>query len=285
MTSTQDQLCLFRSATGRYQAAVTTKVVSGDTCHLLVLGDGSDWEDMVPAAYYARPMFSVPKGTGVGEWQPIDPTAEITSAVETIVASVLSTGGYLDGAGVTDAISTAIAGLVSSSAMTSAIASAVSGLASSSSVSSAIASAVSGLASTSAVSSAIAAAIAAIPPFDDSGLEVVAVAGTSHSGLGLNAVRQPSTTRPTKLNITGAFDMTSTVLGPQTASVDLLSDSSNPPTTRRGRQRGALSGVGAHAIVPWHLNYEVPPGDYYKLASSASANSTVDLDDLNETPA
>lgn len=127
------------------------------------------------------------------------------------------------------------------------------------------------------------AAIAAIPVDDDSGLTVVAVAGSSQLSLGLDSVRQPSATRPTRIDVSGAFNLTSTLLGAQTASVELRSDSSNPPTTVRGKQRGALSGVAASSTLPWSFGYSVPAGHYYKLVSAHSANSSVDLDALNET--
>jgi hypothetical protein len=92
MTASQNLLALYRSASTRYHAAVTTAVESGDTCTLVVLGDGADWEDSVTAIVYARQYFGVPKGTGIGEWQPVPVTAEIAAAITSAVSGGLA--GY-----------------------------------------------------------------------------------------------------------------------------------------------------------------------------------------------
>lgn len=92
MTTTASLLALYRSTSTRYHAAVTSAVESGDTCTLVVLGDGADWEDGVPAAYYARQFFSVSKGTGIGEWQPVAVTDAIAAAITSAVSGGLA--GY-----------------------------------------------------------------------------------------------------------------------------------------------------------------------------------------------
>lgn len=254
MTTAINQLVLFRSASSRYQAAVTVRIVTGDTADLLVLGDGTDWEDGVPAAYYARPMAGKAKGTTVDQWQPVDVTAEVGAAIATAVSGGLT--GYASTSSVTSAIAAAVASLATAASVTSAIATAAT------------------YADT---------AIAAIPADDDSGLTVVAGAGTSHTGLGLNAVRQPSSTRPTRVEATGQIALTSTVLGPKTATVTLLSDASNPPTTPRGVQTLSLSGVAATVSVPWSLGYAVPAAHYYELVTSGADAAGVSLTAITET--
>lgn len=118
MTTTQSLLALYRSTSTRYHAAITTEVESGDTCTLVVLGDGADWEDGVPAAYYARQFFSIPKGTSVGQWQPVPVTDEIAAAITSAVS------GGLTGYATTSYVDTAVAGLATAGSVADAIATA-----------------------------------------------------------------------------------------------------------------------------------------------------------------
>jgi hypothetical protein len=118
---------------------------------------------------------------------------------------------------------------------------------------------------------------------DTSGLQVVAAAGVSQLSLGLNAARQPSSTRPTRVTATGTIALTSTLIAPQSAAVKLLSDNASTPTTSRGEQQASLSGVAASMTVPWSLTYDVPAGHYYSLSTSGAG--TVALLTINETAA
>lgn len=112
-------------------------------------------------------------------------------------------------------------------------------------------------------------------------LAAPAAAGVSQVLLGLNVARQPSSTRPIRVTATGTIAVTSTPSTPQTAAVDLRSDSSGTPTTSRGQATATLSGVAASMTVPWSLTYDVPPGDSYKLVTSGAG--TVTLLTINET--
>lgn len=170
---------------------------------------------------------------------------------------------------------TSIAGL----ATTGYVDSAVSGLASTSYVDTAIATAIADYATTSYVDEAL----GELPADDYSGLVVVPSAGSSHAGLGLDVARQPSTTRPTRVTASGSMTLTSTVLGAQTASVALKSDSSATPTVTILTVPAGLSGVAATVTFPWTLTYDVPTGDYYILSSAHSANASVALTAINET--
>ncbi|NIJ24834.1 hypothetical protein [Sphingomonas japonica] len=69
------------------------------------------------------------------------------------------------------------------------------------------------------------------------------------------------------------------MIGTSTATVTLLSDASNPPTTERARVE-ATSGVGltvsialtASNVAP--LTYIVPAGHYVRLVSTTSGTAT-----------
>lgn len=134
--------------------------------------------------------------------------------------------------------------------------------------------AVAGLASTSYVDTAVAGV-------DLAGRTAVAGAGVSQLALGLDAARQPSLTRPTRVTATGTIALTSTLITPQSATVELASDSATTPTTVRGSAPATLSGVVASLTLPWSLTYDVPAGHYYLLATSGAG--TVALLTLNET--
>lgn len=125
MTTNLNQLVLLRTTTTRYHAAVTVHMLVGGNADLLVLGDGADWEDFVPAAYYARPFANQPPGTGVGEWQPVPVNAEIAAAIATAVSGGLT--GYASETYVVAELAAAVAGLASLTAVTSAIATAIAG--------------------------------------------------------------------------------------------------------------------------------------------------------------
>ena len=115
MTTTQSLLALYRATSTRYHAAITTEVETGDTCTLVVLGDGADWEDGVPAAYYARQFFSIAKGTSVGQWQSVPVTDEIAAAIASAVS------GGLTGYATTSYVTAAVAGLATTASVADAI--------------------------------------------------------------------------------------------------------------------------------------------------------------------
>lgn len=112
--------------------------------------------------------------------------------------------------------------------------------------------------------------------------QAVPSAGTSQVALGLNAARQPSTARPVRVYATGQITLTSTLLGARVAAVSLLSDSAAVPTVSRGIQQMNLSGVVATVGVPWSLEYEVPAGHYYMLATSGADAAGVSLASITE---
>lgn len=265
MTTVIGQPLKIQITSGRYSIGFVTKIISGDTVNLVTFTDAVqpwptiDTPNGLVDAYYN----SVAKGTGVGQWQDLPLSETLSSAIAAQVAD-------------------AIEDLASQEDLTDALATVASNLSSAlSTVASNLSSAVSSL--ESEIASSISTAIAGIPADDDSGLMVVASAGSSHAGLGLNAARQPSTTRPTRVTASGGISMTSTLLGAQSASVTLLSDASNPPTTIRAVAPAALSGVAATVQTPWQLTYDVPAGHYYKLSTSTTANASVSLSEINET--
>lgn len=275
MSASKSQVVEVQITSGRWSLAVVVKIISGDTVNLVALADGVDpWP--TPDAFngvVAGTLTSVTKGTGVGQWREIALPSATTAAIAAAVADALT--DYSTDDDIATAVSAALATV--SSNLASAVSTAASNLASSVTTINA------DVAEIAASLAALAAVVEAIPVDDDSGLTAVAAAGSAHSGLGLNAVRQPSSTRPTRVTAAGSMTLTSTLLGAQTASVDLLSDSSNPPTTRRGRQPAGVSGVAATVTMPWALSYDVPAGHYYKLVPAASANASVALDDITET--
>lgn len=112
--------------------------------------------------------------------------------------------------------------------------------------------------------------------------QAVPSAGTSQVALGLNAARRPSTARPVRVYATGQITLTSTLLGARVAAVSLLSDSAAVPTVSRGIQQMNLSGVVATVGVPWSLEYEVPTGHYYMLATSGADAAGVSLASITE---
>lgn len=150
-------------------------------------------------------------------------------------------------------------------------------------VSAAVAAGTSGLASTSYVDTATAGlATEAYVDSASSGYVVVPAVGTTTT-LALGTARRPSTTRPTRVNAYGQIALSSTLLGAKSATVTLLSDSANPPTTSRGAQQFDLSGVVANVSPPWRLSYDVPTGHYYMLVASGPDAAGVSIQPVNET--
>lgn len=99
---------------------------------------------------------------------------------------------------------------------------------------------------------------------------------------------QPSSTNHVQCSYTIAQSVTNPLLaGTSVAEVQLLSDSSNPPTTIRKRAR-LSSGVGvavAVAITQQQsipLDYLVPAGHYVRLVASTSGTSSNSISDQIE---
>lgn len=93
--------------------------------------------------------------------------------------------------------------------------------------------------------------------------------------LALNTPRRPSTTRPTRVSVSGDWSWTLTAIGTQAGTMTLASDSSSTPTTARARatcSRGIGVGVTVSdsGTMPLSLSYEVPAGHYYTLATTGT---------------
>lgn len=125
-------------------------------------------------------------------------------------------------------------------------------------------------------------AISGLPAPDISGACAVPGAGSAVGSPTLNSPRRPSATRPTQITVYGSVAMTSTILGPQSATVVLKADTSATPTTAVGSLPFALSGVGATATMPFTMTYDVPANHYYQVTATTSANATVTLSHINE---
>lgn len=110
-------------------------------------------------------------------------------------------------------------------------------------------------------------------------------AGASVS-LALNTPRQPSTTRPVLVTVYGSWSWVLSAIGSQSGAATLKSDISSTPTTPKGIAtcaRGISVGitVGDTGTMPWSMSYEVPPGDYYQIATTGTG--TFAIDHINET--
>ncbi len=123
--------------------------------------------------------------------------------------------------------------------------------------------------------------VAPTEPFDDSDLCVVPAAGSPVT-LALSTPRRPSTARPTRVTVYGQISLTSTLLGPQTATATLKSDSSATPSTAVGVATAALSGVVATSAPPYTLTYDVPTGHYYQVVASGGGSAGVSISHINE---
>lgn len=126
-------------------------------------------------------------------------------------------------------------------------------------------------------------AIAAIPPDDYSGLCAAPGAGSSIGSPALATPRRPSTTRPTRVTVYANAALTSTLLTPQSATVELRADSSATPTTPVGGVLTAsLGGIAASATIPMTLTYDLPANHYYSVVQTAGAG-TVTISRIEET--
>jgi len=111
----------------------------------------------------------------------------------------------------------------------------------------------------------------------------VPVAGASVSSPALNTPRQPSATRPTRVTVYATVALTSTLLTPQSATVEMRADSSSSPTTAVGGPLTAsLGGIAATATVPMTFTYDVPAAHYYTVVQTAGAG-TVTITRIEES--
>lgn len=91
---------------------------------------------------------------------------------------------------------------------------------------------------------------------------------------------QPSTSRAVWCAYTAQIVANFSLAGGQTGTMQLLSDSSNPPTTVRATVTNGLTGTiavglnmnGTQAVG---LSYLVPPGDFVRLVTSGTATTTL----------
>ncbi len=104
-----------------------------------------------------------------------------------------------------------------------------------------------------------------------------AVPGASTSqSLAASTPRQPSTTRPVMVMLTGSWSWNLSATGTQTGSLSFQSDSSATPTTAiyaPAWSRGISVGlsIGDTGTEPICMSYIVPPGHYYQVVVAGGA--------------
>lgn len=114
---------------------------------------------------------------------------------------------------------------------------------------------------------------------DDSG--DMAVPGTSSTvSLSSGTARQPNTTRPVLVMISGSWSWNLSAIGTQTGSLTLKSDSASTPTTvirAPAWSRGISVGlsIGDTGTVPIEMDLIVKPGDYYSVTAAGGATFTI----------
>lgn len=99
----------------------------------------------------------------------------------------------------------------------------------------------------------------------------------------LNSAFRPSTTKAALVCYTVELAVASTLLAGASASVQLLSDASNPPTSVHDEAKiatGAL--LGLSNTVRQTLVTFVPAGSYVKLVSATTGNGTATLVNVRE---
>ncbi len=235
---------------GRWSQATVVHIVTGDEVHLIAFADATDpWPTVeVPNGLTAGTLRNVTKGTSVGQWKEVDVTDPVTTAIADAIDGI---SGFTTTAEVNDAIEAAQAGY----------------------------------ATEVYVDAGILAAISGIPEDDDSGLCSVPGPGGAVSSPALSTPRRPSTNRPTRITAYLTVAMTSTLLGAQSATVELHADSGATPTTVAGGPLvAALSGVAASSTIPMTLTYDLPAGHYYQIVKTANTGTpTVTITHINET--
>jgi len=147
-------------------------------------------------------------------------------------------------------------------------------------VSAAIAAAVSGGLSGYASEAYVDAAIEEIPADDDSGLCAVPGARSTPSGFTIgSAARQPSTTRPTLVTVSGGWSWTLSATGTATGTLAVKSDSGSTPSAvvismPFSRAIGVGLSVNDTGTMPYSVQFVVAANDYYALAQSGVANGS-----------
>ncbi len=106
---------------------------------------------------------------------------------------------------------------------------------------------------------------------------IAAPAGNAVS-LALNTARQPSTTRSTRVVVSGTWTANVTASG----VVALKADStSSPATVVDDAQPAVTLAVGVGITLPWKLVYDLPAGHSYQVATSGGG--TFAITHINET--
>lgn len=109
----------------------------------------------------------------------------------------------------------------------------------------------------------------------------LALPGASSTvSLAASTPRQPSTTRPVMVMVTGSWSWNLTALGTQTGSLSFQSDSSATPSTAiyaPAWSRGITVGitVGDTGTVPVCWQYIVPVGHYYQIVAAGGATFSI----------
>lgn len=114
---------------------------------------------------------------------------------------------------------------------------------------------------------------------DDSGLMAVPGASSTVS-LSSGTSRQPSTTRPVLVMVSGSWAWSLNAQGTQTGSLTLKSDSSSTPTTvirAPAWSRSITVGlsVGDAGTMPIEFDLIVPPGHYYSVTAAGGATFSI----------
>lgn len=125
-----------------------------------------------------------------------------------------------------------------------------------------------------ATESYVDAAISGIPADDYTALCACPAAGSAVSSPALSTPRQPSTTRPTRVTVYAQVALTSTLLTPQSATVEMRADSGATPTAVVGGPLTvSLGGLAATTTAPMTFTYDVPVGHYYSVVQTAGAGA------------
>ena len=103
---------------------------------------------------------------------------------------------------------------------------------------------------------------------------------SSTVSLAASTPRQPSTTRPVNVMLTGSWSWNLTAIGTQTGSLSFQSDSSSTPSTAiyaPAWSRGISAGlsIGDTGTVPVCLSYIVPAGHYYQVVATGGATFSI----------
>lgn len=117
------------------------------------------------------------------------------------------------------------------------------------------------------------------PADDDSGLCNVPGASSTVS-LSSGTPRQPSTTRPVLVMVSGSWSWNLTAVGTQTGSLTLKSDSGSTPSTvirapSWSRGIGAGLSINDTGTIPVEFDLIVPPSHYYSVTAAGGATFSI----------